>query len=446
MKRGGRSLLLLAVLLCISASCASPGLETQAPPESDALVMYLPPDDFISGAVRKALELYRAAFPQVTVTVQTWERGSRQPYTVTTEAQRQYRQILQTELSAGRGPDLVLFTDADFPDVTKLLQADHFYNLDRFLEADASFDASAYQQAVFDSGLYQGQRLYLPLNYTRYTLLTTPESLEAFGCVLTDETTFQQWAEFIAGYIQTHTPQENRALWVRDTMPEPLLFVNACGLSIVDESGNASLAESEAFRQYMDFYRAIYPDLIRGYEGIAGTTSEDAVAAAVADRQLLSYVGSVQQEIPLYLHYRLRLKGAETVLLRDLPVLEDVDPFVTAVHMAAIRSASPNKANAYEFLKLLLLPSVQKELYGYFPLSNEALWDKLRANGQGLSFAEDELAAMYRQIVQRACRRPNAAVVVEMTRQAMQPWVDGQKTYADCLAELQNQLALYVYE
>ena len=100
---------------------------------------------------------------------------------------------LQTELMAGKGPDIILsptypewmnlnFREPDCPipvsDVNFAMRNGIFYDISEFYDADIELNKDALAPAVMDAGVVDGKRYVLPL---RYNLLAAYVDLERFS-------------------------------------------------------------------------------------------------------------------------------------------------------------------------------------------------------------------------------------------------------------------------
>lgn len=178
-KRFVSIILLVVVQLSLFASCGRSSVSV-TPKPTDELVVYVPPEYFISRAMKVAKERFEARFPEVNLTFRTFGGENSAPAFVT-EAELDYRTLLQAELTAGKGPDLIIFDENTFPDSNKALLSGNFYDLDAFLLNDDSFDASVCQETIFNAGYCNGQRLFVPLDYVNYALVSTEATMHSFG-------------------------------------------------------------------------------------------------------------------------------------------------------------------------------------------------------------------------------------------------------------------------
>ncbi len=428
---------LLIALLCVS--CGSTEAE-------NALVVYVPPAYPIRDVLSLACEIYQKRFPEVHLTVKTF--GDTQYPWYTSDNYQNYRETLHTELTAGKGPDLVVFCGQDFPDIDKLLDAGNFYNLDERIRADSEFDFDNYQPFALDCGYHKGARLYIPLNYTQYSFLTTKQTLEAYGFEMTAQTTFEEWSEQIVSYIKTHSIQENRELFFGTLESYATIFLNSCGLELLNyETGEISV-DTEDFRTYMDFYKAMYPCFMEDWDQTLPNLypSIGSALQALKDNRLLFYMEYTYQELMADFQADIRRRSPDSeIVMLPLPVMEGVAPFATIDYRAAIRSSSPNKANAYEFIKILLSQTPQDDGHIYIPVNmvtqqlNGIVW-------KNYGFTQREADQMYQFVTTLPCREKIASAVTDILYETMMPWIRDEKSYEECLSELESTLALYIHE
>ncbi len=420
------------------------------PAATQELVIYVPPEYFITEAMKVAKDKFMATFPDVHLVFRTFSSNPKYDPMLAeqTEEYQTFKELLQTEMTAGKGPDLVIFGDKDFPDINKMLKTGAFCNLDHFISADESFDLANFQQSVINCGVRDGQRLFVPLHYVHYTLGTTDEAMQKFDFSLSETPTFEEWSKQIIDYTQLHSIDENRTLfyeWDGFDLHERL-FINSCGLSILDYDTEEINIDSENFRQYMEFYKAIYPCLIQSWDGTVPQkyyTNVD-IMSALNEFDLLFFIGETGQWAIRYLFtYFQEMQSSATPQFYPMPTLSGQEPYARPGYRAAIRNNSPNQVNAYEFLKILLSLDVQCKLS--IPVNNQALlYNQIEYKGWG--YTQKELDDMYQFLTHLDCRESNATAVIDIVHTAMLPWIEDQRSYEDCLAELESQLELYIHE
>lgn len=146
--------LLLPCLLLSLFGCSPPSssllssVPLEAPPApTDELLIYVHPR--METMLEQVKPIFERKYPEVRLTYRTFGYYN-DPF-----VQQDYQDTLNTELMAGKGPDLLLFDD-QVPNIYKLMDIGLFYNLDNFLLADEEFHREEYDAKRLDMGLYKG--------------------------------------------------------------------------------------------------------------------------------------------------------------------------------------------------------------------------------------------------------------------------------------------------
>ena len=455
--------ILILLLLCGSlAGCqkelvdASNDIQLEPPPApTDKLVIYAGP--YMLDFMQQAKALYVNKFPDVELEFREFGEDSVQIrpgfYVTTPDTQENYEFTLTTELTAGRGPDLIVFED-EF-DLYKVMQAGTFYNLDNFFAADASFDQQAYNQEVFNCGYLRGERLFVPLDYQIYFLLTSREALTDAGLPVVQRPTLDELRALLEQYIKTC---DSARLKLFEIGASPLNWIAGCGLRLVDYSTKQVFTDTDAFRSMMEYCKILYPYRFQTDENERYIRALGDNAKAIRDRKLLF---SSAYSNGFFYDYR-GLKESDTPIYFPAPNVEGDKPVAMLGFKAAIRANSENQANAYEFLKILLSMQVQSIDTGFLsiPVLKEALEKNLLSRDAFVSFRagdeaddvmiealeQEEIDAFNALVSDVACPGYYSMELKHIFIQAMEPYFTDQKTYEACVEQLNQQLEIYLYE
>ena len=249
---------LIAFILLLSlAACGAGEAEEGLPEATDSLVVYAGPyvADFLGSAVRRFETLY----PDVEVEVRDFGDSSDK------QNEENYLEVLKNELAAGAGPDLILFTNDEFEDVEKTAESGAFQDLSGYIAGDADFNLDDYNTAVLNAGVFDGQRLFVPISYTVDIMLTTQEALTAVNEKL--PTTFADWCEQMVSYGQTYRDDTSRFFTQSYNVFDALLRASA--LPIVDYTTKEVTVDNDDFSSLMSAYKELYDmEWGRSEEGI----------------------------------------------------------------------------------------------------------------------------------------------------------------------------------
>ena len=318
-----------------------------------------------SNILDAAVTQYNLQHPDQPVTVEkVFAEGMLEAHTAA------YNQML-TEIMAGEGPDLIFFTDnstGSTSDWEKLVRRGAFADMEPYFEAD-DFDWSGYNQGVMDGGVYDGQRLIIPLEYKIPLLYTSQTALDETGFSVENCGTFDGFLDEVEKMMAA--PEQTR-----DVFRTRLTFYNFAqyaGIPYVDYD-----------RQKADLS---FPELERGASIYKGLTSvyydEDALAGAADIRD-----GTA---LWIYPEYSVNgfLWGGGLINTYDSLVMmpiRDVKGGIQAeiTSAVAVSSNSPNLQNAYEFIKLLLSEEFQKDTAQYrgtrLSVLDSAVFENYRRN------------------------------------------------------------------
>ncbi len=318
---------------------------------------------------------------------------------------------LRVEIMSGKGPDIFLLpvehqldpetvpgaAEPLFQDVGHALRDLLFADLSPYYDADKELRKEELCAAVMDAGVVEGGRYLLPLSYTLPVLVAEEKTLEQYGL---DGSALATVDALYDAALQRNDPA--LAAGVLSPLNEEWLYFSAFPKLYDYEKGQV-LLEKEDLKGFLRKSQKL--------KALAGQ------AVAIDDRMVLSdeYLWSTEswfnEKTPLYCS---NLGEAAARILavskaegkRELTVipLRASDGKLTAniTFFGAVGAGCPHPKEAYEFLRLFLLPEVQHNGYsrpepprfeakGLFHNGGERKWP-VRTKGALQAYA-DELAA-----------------------------------------------------
>jgi ABC-type glycerol-3-phosphate transport system substrate-binding protein len=308
------------------------------------LVIWIPP---FSGWMDTVIDAYKEMYPNVNVI--TEEFGFEE------FGWDGYATQLSTALMAGRGSD-VIFPCRMFGAVNiyKMADAGAFMDLNELVEQDEDFNLDDYIKPVLDSGIYRGKRYIMPYSYLVNIYISVPEKLNIFGF---DTSQMGDTASFLneaARALPKMQANPNFRYMFSSGIFSFEYFWNNSGIQIADyENGEIFPEEDELrklFEAYKPFYRSDNIDPINNY------IWEHRAPALLNDMTLFYHVFSMQE----FLSVTRELKKEKSPFRFDVMPGMDGKIYATTFNSTAIRSGSPNKQNAWNFIKLMLSPEVQE--------------------------------------------------------------------------------------
>ena len=374
----------------------------------------------------------------------------------------EYYAKLNTEIMAGKGADLVFFyTNA--VEAYKMMKAGAFTDLAPFMEADPDFPWDDCNRAVIEGARYKGCQYMMPINYELPFLLSEKSLLEEAGVRYEDCTNFESiWAE-LADYCARYS--ENEAL------PKPLYsrwrfwrFTSFIGIPWLDIENQTVDLSDERWPELFEQYRTIcasMPDKELEQENQYGGKFDSPVKMMEGEYLHELYYGDA------FCNLILNLRTLSTLGEPYLIPIYDVNGGIQAGarYVGAIRRNSSSQQLAYDFIKVMLSPEIQKLSNSiaptYIPVSNSAL-------KQSLQEAEKELTEEI--YFSRPIQIPDPAPVPHVVTQtiwdatqnidgvyywtecyrqfynSMEPYLEGKMTYEDAIKDAEETLSIYVSE
>ncbi len=411
------------------------------PPETDELVVYS--NSMTRSVMTAAVNFFQEKYPDVEVTY-------------TNISDESYEDLLKTELAAGAGPDIVYALDNQIDDAYKLMLSKIFMNLDGFLNNDDSFNIDDYIPGVFNSGILNNKRYFVPIEFTAHSVLTTQEILDEEGLSLDEIKTFDGYIDSIYNYNQKYSSDPERTAIYCPLYPDDFetnKLIKSFGSTYIDyENSRVTINDSEKddFHKLMDGIKKIYglPAVEsflfgRDYEGLI---EHKCLYADTLDIG----AGVVFQEFCSYL---VRAEKTPVIFIPQNPA-GDVTGNINS--FAAIPEGADNRLNAYRFLKILLSEEFQGgegdthrtrvEYLPYCPVNKEAVHKHIMS-GWGSGEENPDFVKAVERCAEVMTAVDNAVLVPyqvsEYIYDEMTPYFIGQKDWDECYNRLINVLTLY---
>ena len=446
-------------MLCLALACLA-GLTACAPGGAEPAPIEVPPPveqtneglniwytDY--GMMVKYLDAavtqYNQLHPDNPVTADKYFADS------SSESNDEATQQMLTEVMAGSGPDLIFF-DVGNMDIEKMVRRGVFADLEPYFEAD-NFDWSGYNQAVMDAGVWDGQRLVIPLQYNFPMLYTSQTALDETGFSIENCDTFGGLLDEIEA-MQADPSQKREVFRAKYTFYN---FAQYAGIPYVDYDRQKADLSSPELKRGAEIYNNL-GGLELGVldDGISG-------AADIRDGKAL-WICPFPPVNGFY-------TGPEVINTFDELVMmpiRDMDGGIQAqiTWAVAVRNNSPNLQNAYEFIKYLLSEEFHTETLGYrwlyysvLDFANEAYFQDYvynRAaplvppeNSYGLDTVDvrqedfDELMDYTRQITGAYF---DCSETLFMRNMRTNGFLSGEVSYEDAAQQAERQMDLYLSE
>ena len=266
---------------------------------------------------------------------------------------------ISAEIMSGSGPDIII-SEFGRMNANKMMRSGAFADLNEFLEADPEFDLSKYNANVLKGGQVDGKQYIMPLTYRLPLVLTTQELLDKTGFDISTADNYNAFLEECLKYKQANIPGA----------PELSLdyYMTPYLADAVDyDTGEAKINTPENRETIRLNYEAV-----ASLSDAEGYGSGGFYAQKIFENEAM--LPQATQPASLYMISYRALKGTATPVMaavRDAEgrLMAEIDEY------AMINANSPNKENAYAFLKLLMSDEnyLSRSQQATISISNDAI-------------------------------------------------------------------------
>lgn len=398
---------------------------------------------------------------------QTIDQNAEYEVTVFTndpESSEANSQTLQSQLMAGEGPDVILFTKYEFGDVEKLLHSGNFLDLSTYFAESEKVSREDLVPGIMDFGCVGDACYLIPLGYSVISLTTTRGNMDAMGWEYPGDmhALLAQAADF------AEDPRGYTAMLAPSAGPEYDyifdLLLRASGIRLVDYETGTALPDEEELRVFLEAYRGLAEtqwkqwqsgeSYLTYYEYWGNLLNEETFASRLYFMSLQSPDAYMQ------------LSGEQEAYYT---VLGNMDGGVAGYPNAyvAVNANCADPDAAWEYVEMLLGETMQKYILDQYqtfldtPVRKGVLNTWLAeysaeyagaavegADGMNHTYAPlgEDVREAYAARAESAVAVYNSDTVVWMLWESMVPYFEGSAEYETCIEELRGKLELYAKE
>ncbi len=421
-------------MLSGSSTAEAEEQDFEFPPETDKLVIY---SDKVLGVQQKlAVERFQELYPDVDVEYCNF-------------SQDEYFEKLRVEIPAGKGPDVVYELSTYLPDVYKTMASGVFIDLNPYFANDPDFCFEDYNQTVMDACMLQGKRYIVPIVYVAPILLTSQEILDENGISAEMLGTYDGFMDACQQYHQNHPDQDLLAIGANDQFLQQLY--EQTGFKLINPDTNEIAVKQDQLKKLLDVCKSYYP----GHDYLF---IEEGSAEALFHRNIL--FSNMQASLGQHL-----LGACSVKLLGDTPVLfncpnEDGGVSAEIYNYLAIPEGSPNKLNAYRYIKIFLSETIQYagmengnvnvQIMDGFPIQNLSFDKTMEKELESFDFAQkiaddfpiytDRLRELVSEIDSVFIMRTE---MYNSSKKYMFDYIQGRDDFEGAYRKLMNFLTIY---
>lgn len=411
---------------------------------TNELIIYLPPlsDYYLNPIIQE----YKFRYPDVNIIIEDFNNS---------EEYLAYSNLVATELAAGKGPD-VIFPNAMYDiDLYKAMDNGTFLNLNDIFAQDEKFNRDDYVSAVFDGAMYKGGQYIVPFSFSFYMQISGKKQLEEIGFDISKATNFVGFMNEVTKALPI--AKESSAfeyMFFDHNYLLSLFFMS--GIELIDYEKRLVLPNKDELRAFCEAVKPYYETDYSDDEWVHSKNANNILSGQIIFNDLYN------MESLIFDASMLKTNGGYEIT----PIRRMDGGIQTLSHnTTAIRAGSKNQLNAYNFIKLLLSDYVQNmrdKLVGY-PIQKNAFARSLKQDGAEIGqpdtgYSPGYDASMFTAIddeERQAIADINLSVdnfsfynntLTAIFMESMQSYFRDEKSYEECVRELENKLKFYLSE
>lgn len=363
---------------------------------------------------------------------------------------------IASEISAGKGPDVILFPDTTTLDTAKMAQNGAFLDLSEMMAADITYSAENYYP-VLTAGQIGGGQYLMPLRMKFMYMMTTQKK---FSDVLSLEEgyTLQQLMQALT-VNAAQCPEDKSAMHTMhkvDTYLYDLLRLS--NIQIVDTESLTQTVSRETVEEYAAFAQMAYGQMLKAAGHMREYSPNDLAEACRRNTVILT-----DQSMPGWVRYYGAIYDQalnEEFQLISYPNQTDANKVTVDIPLyAAVVKKTDNAQDAYSFVRYAMdysFSNINEQL----PVSKQGvtgLLNNLSANtgktitvhsftvkvGRMTAEQETYCKSLLDRITSGSI--PNAGIEAIFT-EAMGSYITGEADFDSCYQKFENQLGIYLYE
>lgn len=454
MKRNKGLLITLACIMLFMSGCSNGNTISQHNSSNGTIKIYLM--NYDASVITEVSSYFSKLYPGCNADIKSFD-----DYT-------EYKNNLNTELLAGGGPDVILFTPYTFDSINKTIKTNAFCDINPYIESDKSFNMSCFNKKVMDCGIFDGKRYIIPLDYYISGFITTEELLQKNGISFnTKEWNMKQLVDQLKAFIEKDKNYRSEYFF-NSSIGFDTYAVSSGLLNFIDYEKSEVNFDNPEFRYLLKSYKDIFSkvcapdDVSRKYgykywEMMKGNSTVAMLSSMILNpEELWMYNSTIKQ----FLNNEMKVY--------PFPAYNKSDGYIAQPNqMAAINNNSKNKKIAFGFISTLLSKDMQiKRMNSQSQLNapvNDEACNEIMNKRAGESGKNESIGLIGKRINSVAI--PEALVndtsniksnlaacviydanIIDLMYAAVYKYVKGEYSEDQVVKELENKSMLYLNE
>jgi multiple sugar transport system substrate-binding protein len=371
---------------------------------------------------------------------------------------RTYDEKLLSDTLSGGGPD-VLYFDTQGVNARVLQKSDVLTDMSPLINKDTTFNKTDYNEKVINAGIYNGKLSLMPIDYCVNGYYSTEQIINENGINIKNNISENDFVNMISSKVPNQKTLFAYPINITD-------FIASSGMDFIDYRNKKLYFDNKEFRNIIDNYKKIYnltpkPKDFTGHSGEEGMGAlKNGTTLLASDEAILSYplalLGS-ESEIKSTL--------GEDIILNTMPTYDGNNfPIAVIQECMGINSESKNKQAAYDFIKIALSETIQKNIVS-IPV-NKCTTKKImqtylaqfnNSNSINVSYGTSGSLTLirppkyvqnyYENITENIKKSEITDPTIEkLMMECLTPYFEGKQSYNEAIEVLKNKVYLYLNE
>jgi multiple sugar transport system substrate-binding protein len=257
-----------------------------------------------------------------------------------------FQETFQAELAAGQGADIISLPTWGLPNNYKLMQEGLLYDLNPLIADDIELKLQNYNENAMNSGVYNGKRYFIPVDYCFSYFYTYDEVLGDYKI----DATKWNWNDIVK--VAREYSESGKCKYFFDSKFNFFDFKYSDKASYVDYNTKTTSFNSERFIKLLQTYKELLPYVCPFEEENQVLSNEDRLKLSLLHTE--NYTGIIKNVTS-----NAKVFDQDPVFV-PYPTYEgdsSVNSFAT--NIVAITSKCELKEEAFDYIKIMLSKAMQ---------------------------------------------------------------------------------------
>ncbi len=341
-----------------------------------------------------------------------------------------FQEVFQAELAAGQGADIIALPTWGLPNNYKLIQHELLYDLNSLISEDVEFKLQNYNENVMNSGVYNGKRYFIPVDYSFSYFYTNKEILGDYKL----DTTNWTWNDMVKIAREYCEGGKGTSKYFFDSNFNFFDLKYSDKNSYVDYSNKTSSFNSERFIKLLQTYKELLPYVCPYEVEKEVLKNEDRLKLSALHTENYSGIvksttgNAVFNQDAIYIPYP-TYEGSNSI-----------NAFTT--NIVAITSKCEYKEEAFDYIKIMMSKTMQSDEVLNAPVMNSVFEEHSK-----LYTSKNEAKNSITNILEKigSCNLGDGSID-EIIKAELPDFVSGKKTAEQTAQAIDEKVKVFLKE